>query len=87
MGRRKVGVRFYPLAGLLCWKMFSYTLNRCATQRKNNEKSPFKKSAKKIEFFLKKVLTKEESFGKIIFADAPKGTNPKAAEAEMNLDN
>jgi len=33
------------------------------------------------------VLTKEESFGKIIFADAPKGTNPKAAEAEMNLDN
>ena len=42
---------------------------------------------KKIKIFSKKVLTKEESFGKIIFADAPKGTNPKAAEAEMNLDN
>ena len=27
-------------------------------------------------------MTKEESFGKIIFADAPKGTNPEGTNPE-----
>jgi len=72
------------LAGLLSfheWTTYEMAKDRC-----------FEKNAKKNKIFSKKVLTKEESFGKIIFADAPQGTNRKGQTQRMqrqktNLDN
>ena len=74
----------------ICWR--NHNQNNGISYEKLTKNRWYDWFFKKNKFFSKKVLTKEESFGKIILADAPQGTNRKGQTQRMqrqktNLDN